>query len=105
MQHYRNRFPSVATIERGLNVDRATAVEIRKVMDGRRVEKPLTRMQLIDKLYQTHGVEYQPRGRNEKSPAFYYCNAGDSYAATVVKINGRFRICCWGDIVERGNYD
>lgn len=64
-----------------------------------------SRMAAIDKLLGTHGVEFVGAGHNSKSPAFYYCNAGDTYTVTILKVNGRFRIGTWGDIVERGNYD
>ena len=64
-----------------------------------------SRMAAIDKVLHTYGVEYTPAGHNSKSPAIYYCNAGDPYSTTMLKINGRFRVGCWGDIVERGNYD
>lgn len=68
-------------------------------------ERPFTRMERIDEILGTFGVEYIPAGRNAKSPAFHYCNAGDTYATTILEVNGRFRIGCWGDIVERGNYE
>src|SRR5262245_24091321 len=64
-----------------------------------------SRMDRIDVVLGTHGVEYVPAGHNAKSPAFYYCNAGDTYATTIIKVRGRFRVGCWGVIVERGNYD
>lgn len=53
----------------------------------------------------TFGVEYIPQGHNRRSPEIEYLNAGDTYAATLLYVNGRFRVGCWGDIVERGNYD
>jgi hypothetical protein len=62
-------------------------------------------MQRIDAILRTFGVEYVAAGRNAKSPAFYYCNAGETYATTVLKVAGKFRVGCWGDIVERGNYE
>jgi hypothetical protein len=63
------------------------------------------KMSAINDLLEMFGVEYMPEGKNAKSPAFEYCNAGDTYATTVIFINGRYVIGCWGDIVERGNYD
>lgn len=102
------RYPSVRAINRafGQRLRRGDATAIRRIMQGRpgRVDG-LTRLQRIDKILGTSGVEYIPAGHNSKSPAFYYCNAGDTYATTIMKVNGRFRIGCWGDIVERGNYD
>lgn len=53
----------------------------------------------------TFGVEHIERGHNQRSPAIDYLNAGDTYSMTLLYVNGRFRVGCWGDIVERGNYD
>lgn len=85
-------------------IDRQQAREIRAVMAGPGRVDGRTRMERIDKILGTHGVEYIPRGSNTKSPAIVYCNAGDTYATTILMVNGRFRVGCWGDIVERGNY-
>lgn len=52
----------------------------------------------------TFGVEYIERGSNQKSPAIDYLNAGDTYDETLMRVRGRFCVGCWGDIVERGNY-
>lgn len=52
----------------------------------------------------TFGVEHIAAGRNAKSPAIDYLNTGDSYELTILYIRGRFRVGCWGDIVETGNY-
>lgn len=51
-----------------------------------------------------HGVEYIERGRGNKSPAIEYVNTGDSYNVTLMAVRGSYRVGCWGDIVERGNY-
>jgi hypothetical protein len=53
----------------------------------------------------TFGVEYIPEGHNKRSPAIDYLNAGDTYETTLLYVRGRFSVGCWGDIVERGNYD
>ncbi len=53
----------------------------------------------------TFGVEHIGRGKNSRSPAIEYLNAGDTYATTVLFVRGQFRVGCWGDIVERGNYE
>lgn len=53
----------------------------------------------------TFGVEGMPEGNNQRSPAFDYLNTGDSYELTIMYVRGRFQIGCWGDIVERGNYN
>lgn len=52
----------------------------------------------------TFGVEHIDAGTNARSPAIDYLNTGDSYDLTLLYIRGRFRVGCWGDIVERGNY-
>ena len=52
----------------------------------------------------TFGVEYTAKGKGRKSPAITYLNSGDTYESTILFINGQFRIGCWGDYVERGNY-
>jgi len=51
------------------------------------------------------GVERIDEGSNQRSPAIDYVNMGDTYDTTVLVVRGRFRVGCWGDIVERGNYD
>jgi hypothetical protein len=53
----------------------------------------------------TFGVEHIYRGSNKRSPSIDYLNTGDSYELTIMYVRGRFRIGCWGDIVERGNYN
>jgi hypothetical protein len=62
------------------------------------------KMSMADELCETCGVEYIEKGSTAKSPAIEYLNAGDTYAATLLYVNGRYRVGCWGDIVERGNY-
>lgn len=99
-------YPSVKTLMQIKDVTPEAARAVRAVMMGpKRDDSGRSRMQRIDIIIRTCGVEYQPAGRNSKSPAFYYCNAGDTYATTVLKVDGRFRVGCWGDIVERGNYE
>lgn len=50
------------------------------------------------------GVEYIPAGKGSKSPSIEYVNTGDPYRATIMWTRGRYRVGCWGDVVERGNY-
>lgn len=95
-------YPSIKMLMTIKDVTRAEAQTIRGIMSG---PKRL-RMAAIDKVLRTSGVEYIAPGRGKRSPAIYYCNAGDTYAVTVLMVRGRFRVGCWGDIVEeRGNYD
>ena len=63
------------------------------------------KMKMANEVLGAHGVGYIARGHNAKSPAIEYCNAGDTYTSTLLFVNGRYRVGCWGDIVERGNYD
>lgn len=63
------------------------------------------RLEALNAELNTHGVEFVPAGRGRKSPAFSYLNTGDTYATTILRVNGRYRVGCWGDIVERGNYE
>lgn len=52
------------------------------------------------------GTESIPKGHNAKSPAIDYVNCGDPYITTLMFVVGRgYVVGCWGDIVERGNYD
>ena len=67
------------------------------------------RMHAIDAELETCGVEFIPAGHNFKSPAIDYCNTGDTYDTTILRVHDRnpvrYVIGCWGDFVERGNYD
>ncbi len=64
-----------------------------------------TKLSIASEITECHGVEYIEAGSNQKSPAIEYANAGDPYVATLMRINGRYRVGYYGDIVERGNYD
>jgi hypothetical protein len=77
-------YPSIKTLMQIKDVTRADAIAIRAIMAGpRQDDNGKTRMQRIDAILNTCGVEVTP----------------------VLKVNGTFRVGCWGDIVERGNYD
>ncbi len=62
------------------------------------------KMSMADELCETHGKEYIKRGKGTKSPSIHYLNAGDPYITTLLYVRGNYRVGCWGDIVERGNY-
>lgn len=49
-------------------------------------------------------TEYIAAGSNANSTAIHYVNTGDPYKTTLMIVDGKFRVGCWGDIVERGNY-
>jgi hypothetical protein len=55
----------------------------------------------IDKVLRTHGVEYLGV-RKRADEDVYYCNAGDTYASTVIFIGPRMVVGCWGDLIEAG---
>lgn len=56
------------------------------------------RLHVLDALAGTHGVEsFECRDGSVCD----YLNAGDTYALTLVRFQGRYRITCWGDIAER----
>ena len=118
-------YPSVRRIQSVQNIDLDVAKTIRKVMEAdtheavcelsRRASdyvrscyhRPAlshVKMYAIDELFESYGVEYIGKGYSQKSPAIEYCNSGDGYNPTVMLVNGRFRVGCWADIVERGNY-
>lgn len=54
----------------------------------------------IDTIIRTHGIEYLGIHRRIGCDV-YYCNAGDTYATTIVFLGGTMRVACWGDYIER----
>lgn len=116
-------FPSVARLERELNIDTDTAKRIRGLMDGSidpdtseavqrwvrqcfnepsRTEKAMC---AIDEAYETHGVEAVegPWGNGWGHNIYaVYCNTGDTYCTTILYCNKRrrFMLTSWGDYVE-----
>lgn len=56
------------------------------------------RLCLLDELAETHGVE---SFQLSDGPWCDYLNAGDPYASTLILFRGRYRVACWGDIVEK----
>ena len=64
------------------------------------------KLSIADEILGTHGIEHIPSGRGKRSPAITYCNAGDSYALTLMYVSGGgYRVGSWSDIVEGGEYD
>jgi hypothetical protein len=70
------------------------------------------RLALIDKVLGTYGVEGMLLGRHGEDLSgtgseqgvmldCQYCNAGDTYALTVLYVNGRLCLGDWGSLVER----
>lgn len=119
------RTPSMKTLTTGLGIDGPTARIVREILQGKldpcEVSPAADRYRLscfnppdrymlklcaINEVLGLHGVEYVPKGSNQRSPGFEYLNTGDSYAATLIRIDGGgYRVCSWGDLVERGNYE
>ena len=104
------RIPTVATmVKRGFA--EAEAIKIRELME--KYEKkhpagdraPVHTLEAISGVMDGCGYEYIKHGHNAKSPAIHYVNMGDTYSTTVLFVRGNFQIGCWGNIVERGNYD
>lgn len=56
------------------------------------------RLTCLDALAGTHGVEAFETKRDGYCE---YLNAGDTYAPTLVRFRGRYRVATWGDIAER----
>lgn len=52
-----------------------------------------------------YGVEHVQGKGTYRTASFDYVNMGDPYVATLVYHHGRYKVCCWGHIVEKGNYD
>jgi hypothetical protein len=56
------------------------------------------RLHVLDALAGTHGVEAFQVGNGTWCE---YLNVGDPYVPTLTHFRGRYRVACWGDIVER----
>lgn len=74
------------------------AKEIRRIWLS--VRKRQEARDAIDTVLRTFGVEYLGIHRTSGEDT-YYCNAGDTYATTVVFIGKTMRVACWGDYIER----
>ena len=98
-----HNLPSVKTLNRIVpNVD--DAKRIRQILERTELPK-VNRLELANEVLGTFGVEYIPRGDNERSPAIMYCDTGDTYGQTLMLVAGHFRVGDWGWYVERGNYE
>ena len=54
----------------------------------------------VNRILGTHGVEYLGKRKGNRNHV-YYCNAGDTYATTVLFDGDHLRVGTWGDLVER----
>lgn len=66
----------------------------------------MLKLEALNEVLDTCGVEYVEAGRGRRSPAFEYLNMGDTYDTTVLYFPVRrvWRIGSWGDQVEQGRY-
>jgi uncharacterized protein with PhoU and TrkA domain len=120
------RYPSVNTLMQIADGSREDARKVRQILEMETVEeiaeasraadsfvracfntpkRGRVKLEAIDEIIRTCGVEYQSKGRTLRSPAFSYLNAGDTYTVTLVLVNGRYRVTTIGDILEHGNYE
>lgn len=97
-------------VNRCYDIDRSVAKKIRDIMiecerTSCRTDADITSaLYAISPLIGGFGCEYVARGRNSRSPEIHYVNTGDMYSATILFVNGRFRCCCLGDVIEKGDY-
>jgi hypothetical protein len=90
--------PSVQNLMSIKDVTEEDAIKIRHIWHtvGNR---PTARAE-IDGVLRTMGVEYLGHHKRRYLP-MYFCNAGDTYATTVVFMGPVMRVACCGDYVER----
>jgi hypothetical protein len=91
--------PSIDTLMQIKDVTEEMATLIRHIWHTE--HNRLVARQRIDGVINTHGVEYLGHHKRRHLPV-WYCNAGDTYATTVVFFGPVMRVACWGDYVERG---
>lgn len=91
--------PSHEALSAAFGADKAKA--IRAILEDNAKNK----LGRIDAILGTHGVENIPPGHNLNSPSILYCNAGDPYVTTILKVNGLYVVGNWGAYIDRGNYD
>jgi hypothetical protein len=96
-------YPSIKTLSHAFPY--LSDEQVKAIRHAMTYQSPRKAMERIDEILGTHGVEYISRGHNAKSPAITYCNMGDTYDTTILYVRDRYRVGCWGDIVERGHYD
>ncbi len=89
--------PSIKTIMVQLGFSKEKATELRNAMERNKG------LSVGNRLLEGFGVEEFCIPENFLSPDMVvrYVNMGDTYDTTLLKVNGRYRIGCWGDIAER----
>ena len=82
------------------------AKELRKEALGGYRGSYYKHLERLDKILNNHGVEsICERDDFRGDSAISYSNAGDTYDTTLLYVKGKLMIGCWGDVVEKGNYD
>ena len=122
-------FPSVKTLMRIKGMDRERAVLLRRVLKcGGRIaladivaekpeafaetdkwlkrcwkvpSRPEIKMRMADEIIGGYGVEGAGEVDMCYGPPLEYVNLGDTHDVTLCRFRGRYRVCSWGDIVER----
>lgn len=90
-------YPSVKTLTSLLKLTKEQAKLIRLAMEN---NKGLAE---ANSHLNGFGIEQiaLPEGSIRPTIIIDYVNMGDTYRTTLMKVNGRYRVGCWGDIVER----
>jgi hypothetical protein len=88
--------PTVKTMAIHFGIDKANA--LRSEFEHQR-ERDAHFMPLggINRILNGYGVEYI----DDRNRTIAYVNMGDSYATTILRVNGKIRVGDWGSIVER----
>lgn len=82
------------------HVDEETATRAREAW--RTIPNRREAREAVDSIIGTYGVEHLGLHKRAGEHA-YYCNAGDTYAPTVLFTGLRMYVGAWGDLVERGH--
>ena len=112
-------YPSVKTIETGLEISREQALLIRNIMerniDPKKMfpevmswyrslynapQKSETNMVAFNIILEGYGVEGMPDPDDFRAIGLTYVNMGDTYIPTII-YDGAYRIMSWGDWIER----
>lgn len=113
-----HRTPSLKTLRTLPGVDTGKAVALKRLLTACRADleshpaagellarwcwhapaTPHLRLTCLDAELGTYGVE---AFRTDRGELVEYLNAGDTYAPTIVRFRGTYRVACWGDIAER----
>ena len=87
--------PTVKTMAVHFSKDKA--VQLRKAFEGYVNNGRKVGLREALDILDGYGIEYI----QHKDMSIAYVNMGDSYATTILRVNGKIRIGDWGSIVER----